>query len=478
MAKYDNNLIVIGGGAAGLISALIASTAGARVTLIEKGKMGGDCLNSGCIPSKTLIRSAKVAYYQANSAKYGIESIIPKVSFPSVLRNIERAIAHIAPNDSFDRYEALGVNCISGEARLIDHNHVTVNGETISARSMVLATGAQPYMPNIPGLVEAQPLTSETIWGLGHLPKRLLVLGAGAVGCEIAQSLARLGSEVTIVDIEERLLSYEDGDVSETLLAEFKNEGVNALLGYEIRRIRSVNGKSGLAYAEKKGETIELGFDNIFVATGRQPSVSGLGLEEIGVEFSEGKLKVDRYLRTSIKNIFACGDLIGPYQLTHMASHQAWHATINALFGWAWKFPIDYSVVPWATFTDPEVARVGISETEAKAQGLKVETTKFSFEELDRAVADSNQSGWVKVLTKRGSDKIVGVSIVGENAGELLAEYVLAMTHNIGLKKIMGTIHVYPTLSESSKRLAGVWRGNHAPKKVLRWGAMLQGLLR
>ena len=478
MAKYDNNLIVIGGGAAGLISALIASTAGARVTLIEKGEMGGDCLNSGCIPSKSLIRSAKVAHSQANSAKYGVESIIPKVSFASVLQNIERAVAHIAPNDSFDRYEALGVNCISGEARLKDHHHVTVNCETISARSIVLATGAQPAMPSIPGLLEAQPLTSETIWGLSQLPKRLLVLGAGAVGCEIAQSFARLGSAVTIADVEERLLSNEDGDVSETLLEQFKNEGVNPLLGYEIRRIRLVNGASGLAYGEKRGEKIEIGFDNIFVATGRQPTVSGLGLEEIGVEFRNGKLKVDRYLRTSIKNIFACGDLIGPYQLTHMASHQAWHATINALFGWAWKFPINYSVVPWATFTDPEVARVGLSETEAKAQGLKVEITKFSFEELDRAIADGNQAGWVKVLTKPGSDKIIGVCIVGENAGELLAEYVLAMTHNIGLKKIMSTIHVYPTLSESSKRLAGVWRGNNAPQRILKWGAKLQSLMR
>ena len=479
MAKYDNNLLVIGGGSAGLIAALIAATVRAKVTLVEKHKMGGDCLNTGCVPSKTLIRSAKVAQYQRNGAKFGLTDVVPQVRFGAVMRRVQEVIAEIEPKDSMERYRSLGVNCIAGEARLRDPHHVEVDGQLLSSRSIVLACGATPFVPPIPGLAECEPLTSDTVWDLGELPARLAVMGAGPIGCELAQSFARLGSEVTLIDMEDRLLPREDPDVSEFMAAKFRDEGIAVRLAHRATQVQPSSGGAGVLVADTPEGERQVEFDRILVAVGRRPASAGLGLDELGIAtHPNGTLVVDDYLRTTVPNVFACGDIAGPYQFTHMASHQAWYAAVNALFGWLRKFRVNYAVVPWVTYTDPEVARVGLSETEAAEQGIAVEVVRFDLAESDRALADGSAEGWVKVLTKPGTDRILGVSIVGPHAGELLAEYVLAMTHGLGLKKIMATIHVYPTLAEANKFAASAWRRAHAPERLLRWVGGLHALRR
>ena len=479
MAKYENNLLVVGAGSAGLIAALIAATVRARVTLIEKGEMGGDCLNTGCVPSKTLIRSAKIAQYQRTGSSYGLGSVAPEVDFPRVMQRVQDVIASIAPKDSMARYRELGVNCIAGEARLEDAHHVAVGDQLVSARSIVLATGASPFVPPIPGLADADPLTSDSLWSLEELPKRLLVMGGGPIGCELAQSFARLGAEVTLIDMENRLLPREDADVSEFVAGTFAAEGVDVRLSHRAVRVVPGADGSGVLQAETAAGSVDVPFDRILVAVGRRANTEGLGLAPLGIATrADGTLEVDDYLRTGVPNVFACGDVIGPYQFTHMASHQAWYASVNALFGRFKKFRVNYSVVPWVTYTDPEVARAGLSESDAKAQGVPVEVVRFDMAESDRALADGNARGWVKVLTKPGTDRILGVSIVGPHAGELLAEYVLAMTHGLGLKKIMGTIHVYPTLAEANKFAASAWRREHAPEGLLRWVGRLHALLR
>ena len=479
MARFDNNLVVIGGGSAGLIAALIGATLRARVTLIEKAEMGGDCLNTGCVPSKTLIRSAKVAHYQRSGARFGLSNLAPQVDFPRVMQRVQEVIATIEPKDSMARYRDLGVNCIAGEACLLDGHHVAVGDQRISTRNIVLATGAMPAVPPLPGLAQADALTSESLWSLTELPERLLVLGGGPIGCELAQSFARLGSAVTLVDMEDRLLPREDADVSGFMQSALAAEGIDVRLGHRAERVEPVANGAGVLHAQVLGESVGIGFDRILVAAGRRAHTDGLGLEQLGIATNpDGTVVVDRYLRTACKSVYACGDVVGPYQFTHMASHQAWYAAVNALFGRFRKFPVNYSVVPWTTFTDPEVARVGLSEAEARAQGVAFEVVRFELSESARALADGTAQGWVKVLTKPGTDRILGVSIVGPHAGEMLAEYVLAMTHSLGLKKIMDTIHVYPTLAEANKFAASAWRRDHAPQGLLRWVGRLHALLR
>ncbi len=479
MSKHDYNLVVIGGGSAGLIAALIAATVRARVTLVERDTMGGDCLNTGCVPSKTLIRSAKIAHYQRTGASYGLSDMVPQVNFPAVMQRVHDVIATIAPKDSMPRYRELGVDCIAGDAVLVDANHVAVGATTLSTRSVVLATGATPFVPPIPGLVEAEPLTSDNLWQLTSLPERLLIMGGGPIGCELAQSFARLGATVILIDMESRLLPREDVDVSEFMADAFRAEGIDVRLGHRAVRVEASPGGSGALHAETADGVVAVEFDRILVAVGRRAHTQGLGLEKLGIATNpDGTLVVDRYLRTACRNVFGCGDVVGPYQFTHIASHQAWYASVNALFGRLRKFKVDYSVVPWATFTDPEIARVGISEADARAQGVAVEVVRYDLEHLDRALTDGNARGWVKVLTRPGSDKILGVSIVGPHAGELIAEYVLAMTHGLGLKAIMRTIHIYPTLAEANKFAASAWRREHAPEKLLDWVGRLHSWLR
>jgi len=489
MAKYDYNLVVIGGGSAGLIAALIAATVNARVALVERHKMGGDCLNTGCVPSKTLIRSARAAHEMRSADRFGIRGVDPEVDFAAVMARVRSVIETIEPKDSVERYTDLGVDCVIGDAVLEDSHHVRVSTDSgervLSARSIVLATGAAPFVPPIPGLRELDPLTSDTVWDLTERPERLLVMGGGPIGCELAQAFARLGSTVTLIDMADRLLPREDPETSALLEARFRAEGIDVRLSHKAVQVnRSPDGGTLTAEtsggAESAGESSEvvLAFDKILVAVGRTAR-GGAGLEEAGVARNpDGTIKVDDTLRTSLDSVFACGDAAGPYQFTHMASHQAWYAAVNGLFGRFWKFRVNYAVVPWATYTDPEVARVGLSEIEAAQQGIPVEVVRYDLDDLDRALAEGATEGWVKVLVKPGTDRILGAQIVGAEAGELIGEFVLAMTHGLGLKKIMGTIHIYPTRMEAVKFSASTWRKQHAPERLLQWVGRAFALLR
>ena len=480
MARYDNNLVVIGGGSAGLIAAYIAATVKARVTLIEQGAMGGDCLNTGCVPSKALIRAAAVAQQFRDADRYGIGAVEPSVDFRRVMAHVRGAVDTIAPKDSMERYRSLGVNCIAGRAELLDPHHVAVDGRTVSTRSIVLATGAGPLVPPIPGLDAVAPLTSDSLWSLETLPARLLVMGGGPIGCELAQAFARLGSRVTLIDMGPRLLPREDADVSAHVAGVLEREGVDVRLGHEAARFAAGPAQGGgTLTARVDGGSVDIEFDRVLVAVGRRPNTEGFGLERLGIRTAaNGAVEVDRYLRTACRNVFACGDVVGPYQFTHMASHQAWFAAVNALFGRFRKFAVNYDVVPWATFTDPEVARVGLSEDEARSQGLDVEVTTYPLEDLDRAVAEGDTGGWIKLITPPGKDRILGATVVAPHAGELVGEFVLAMTHGLGLKRLMSTIHIYPTRSEAAKLAAGAWRRKHVPERLLGWVGRLHDLLR
>jgi len=467
--KFDYNLVAIGAGSGGLVSAYIAAAVKAKVALIEKDKMGGDCLNTGCVPSKALIRSAKMISYAKRAKEFGLQSGHVEYDFGEVMERVQRVIKKVEPHDSIERYTALGVNCFTGEAKITSPWTVEVNGETLTTRNIIIATGARPLVPPITGIEKVDYLTSDNLWQLRQNPGRLVVLGGGPIGSEITQAMARLGAQVTQVEMMSRIMSREDPEVSEYVQKQFEADGVQVLTGHMAKEV-VVEGEEKSLLCEANKETVKIPFDQILVAIGRRPNVTGFGLEELGVEISaRGTVAVDPLLRTNFPNIFAVGDVAGPYQFTHTASHMAWYAAVNALFGTFKSFKVDYSVIPWATFTDPEVARVGLSEDEAKAQKIAYEVTHYGIDDLDRAIADSEDHGWVKVLTKPGSDKLLGVTIVGSHAGDLLAEYVLAMKHGLGLNKILGTIHTYPTMSEANKAAAGVWKKAHAPEKLLEW---------
>ncbi|MDG5468579.1 dihydrolipoyl dehydrogenase [Deltaproteobacteria bacterium IMCC39524] len=467
--KFDYNLVAIGAGSGGLVSAYIAAAVKAKVALIEKDKMGGDCLNTGCVPSKALIRSAKMISYAKRAKEFGLQSGHVEYDFGEVMERVQRVIKKVEPHDSIERYTALGVDCFTGEAKITSPWTVEVDGETLTTRNIIVATGASPLVPPITGIEKVDFLTSDNLWQLRQNPGRLVVLGGGPIGSEMTQAMARLGAEVTQIEMLSRIMSREDPEVSEYVQKQFKADGVQVLTGHTAKEV-VVEGQEKTLLCEAKGETVKIPFDHILVAIGRHPNVTGFGLEELGVEISaRGTVAVDPLLRTNFPNIFAVGDVAGPYQFTHTASHMAWYAAVNALFGTFKSFKVDYSVIPWATFTDPEVARVGLSEDEAKAQKIAYEVTRYGLDDLDRAIADSEDHGWVKVLTKPGSDKLLGVTIVGSHAGDLLAEYVLAMKHGLGLNKILGTIHTYPTMSEANKAAAGVWKKAHAPEKLLEW---------
>ncbi|WP_031435555.1 FAD-dependent oxidoreductase [Methylomarinum vadi] len=473
--QFDNNLIVIGAGSGGLVTAYIAAAVKAKVTLIEKHKMGGDCLNTGCVPSKALIRSAKWLSHLKRHEEFGIKQAQADVDFAAVMERVKLVIKTIEPHDSIERYRGLGVEVVTGEAKILTPWEVQVTTaegvKKLTTRAIVIAAGARPFVPPIPGLDKIDYLTSDTIWNLRALPKRLLVLGGGPIGCELTQCFARLGSRVTQVEMAERILAREDPEVSETVMQRFKQEGVDMRVGHTAREFAVENGEN-ILFAEHEGQTVKIPFDQVLVAIGRAANVTGYGIEELGIKLSpRNTIATDPFQCTNYPNIYAVGDVAGPYQFTHTAAHQAWYAAVNALFGGFKKFRTDYSVIPWSTFTDPEAARVGLNEQDARQQGVAYEAVTYGIDDLDRAIADGEAHGFVKILTKPGKDQIIGVTIVGEHAGDLIAEFVLAMKHGIGLNKVLSTIHIYPTLAEANKYAAGVWKKAHAPEGLLRWVA-------
>lgn len=480
--NFDRNLIVIGAGAAGLVSAYIAAAVKAKVTLIEAEKMGGDCLNYGCVPSKALIKSAKVAQQIREAHHYGLESSSPSFSFSAVMARVHKIIAAIAPHDSVERYTKLGVEVLQGYGKIVDPwtVEITLNNDGVqrlTSRAIIIAAGAKPFVPDIPGLSSTNYLTTDNLWHefaeRDQAPKRLVILGGGPIGCELAQSFSRLGAQVTQVQRQPRLLPREDEDVSALVRQSLEDSGVQVLCEHHTMRCETVLNagvKEKRLWLECAGENISLEFDDLIIAVGRTARLDGYGLEDIGVEV-KNTVVANEYLQTLYPNIYAAGDVAGPFQFTHTAAHQAWYASVNALFSPFKKFKADYSVIPWTTFVDPEVARVGLNEQEARAQGVEFELTHYALDDLDRAIAESTTQGFVKVLTKPGSDKILGVTIVGAGAGELLAEFVLAMKHGLGLNKILGTIHTYPTMAEANKFAAGNWKRANAPEKLLAWVA-------
>ncbi|KAA0939818.1 FAD-dependent oxidoreductase [Psychrobacter sp. ANT_H59] len=477
--KFDRNMIVIGAGAGGLVTSYIAATVKAKVTLIEAGEMGGDCLNYGCVPSKALIKSAKVVEQIRHGERYGLNNTQPDFAFKNIMSRIHKVIADIAPNDSVERYTDLGVEVLKGYAKLIDPWTVEIalndgGTQTLTARSIVIATGARPFVPDLPGLEETGYVTSDTLWDkfakLDKAPSKLVVLGGGPIGCELAQAFARLGSAVTQIERGVRLMKKEDVEVSVFAQESLTESGVTILTSQQAIRCETRDGKKHIIVAPK-GSTDDqqetaIEYDELICAVGRSARLEGYGLDTLGID-TERTINTDEYLETLYPNIYAAGDIVGPYQFTHVASHQAWYAAVNGLFGHLKKFKVDYRVIPWTTFIDPEVARVGLNEQEAIDKGIDFEITRYDFKDLDRAVTESANHGFIKVITPKGKDKILGVTIVAEHAGDLMAEFVLAMKHNLGLNKILGTIHIYPTWAEGNKYAAGEWKRNHAPKKAL-----------
>ncbi len=469
MAKYEANLVVIGAGSGGLVSALIAAAVKSKVILIERDKMGGDCLNTGCVPSKALLRSAKVANYMHRADEFGIEAVEVKPVFKKVMQRVQDVIKAIEPHDSVERFTGLGVECVQGEGEIIDPHTVKVGERVITTKSIIISTGARPFVPPIEGLDTVGYLTSDSVWELQEMPQRLVVLGGGPIGCELSQAFSKLGAQVTMVEMMGQLMGREDSDVAEHITQKFENEGINVLTDHKAVKFEIKDGQK-ILHCESSGGLVEVPFDDVLVAVGRKPNTDQMDLAKLGIKLRRnGTIETDDYLRTAVPNIFACGDVTGPFQFTHTASHQAWYATVNALFGFARKFKVDYRVIPWATFTMPEVARVGLSESEAQEQNLDYQVTKYGIDDLDRAIADGEAHGFVKVITPRGKDKILGVTIVGHHAGDLISEYVLAMKHNLGLNKILGTIHLYPSLAEANKFVAGVWKRENQPHGLLKW---------
>jgi pyruvate/2-oxoglutarate dehydrogenase complex dihydrolipoamide dehydrogenase (E3) component len=394
--------------------------------------------------------------------------------FSDVMDRVHRIIKSIEPHDSVERYTKLGVDCFEGEANILSPHKIEINNKTISCRSIIVATGASPLVPKIQGLEEINYLTSENIWKLKKLPNNFLIIGGGPIGMEMAQAFSRLGSNVTVVEMAPKVLVREDDDVIDFVNENFKKENINILTKHKAVE---VSGKTLIC--EVNTEKVTLKFDEIFIALGRKANISGFGLDKLNIKIrGNGTVKANKFLQTNYSNIYVCGDVTGPYQFTHSASHQAWYASVNALFSPIKKFKVDYSIIPWATFTDPEIARVGLNEQDAKIQNINYEVTKYDISDLDRAITDSKNKGFIKVLTVPGKDKVLGVTIVGEHAGDTIAEYVLAIKNNIGLNKILGTIHIYPTLAEANKFVAGVWKRKNTPKFIFKFLKFFHDLMR
>lgn len=457
-SSFDYDSVVIGGGSAGLVSAMITTTLRAKAALIEKHKMGGDCLNTGCIPSKALIEAAK------HAEKTGV-----RPPFADVMKKVDAAREAIAPHDSVERFTGLGVDCFQGDARVLSPFEIEVNGKVLTTKNIILATGARPKIPGIKGISLVPHLTSDTLWDMQQLPEKLLIIGAGPIGCEMAQAFHRLGSSVVLVEGGKEILPKEDSDVSSIIEKKFRDEGIQLFLYTTANEFICNDGKYFLR-AESLGKELLIEFDVVLIAAGRTPNVHGFGLEQLGIVLNDnGTVKTNSAMQTRFPNIFACGDVAGPYQLTHMASYQAWIASVNALFKTFKKFKADYRTVSWCTFTEPEVATAGLNEKMLLEKEIDYEVTHFPFSRLDRAVVDGRTAGFVKVLTKKGSDKILGATIAGPEAGLLILEFVSALKYNKGMKDILNTIHAYPTLGEANKFAAGEWQKKHAPEPVLRF---------
>ena len=501
--RFDYNLIVIGGGAAGLVSAYVAAHAQTRVALIEAAEMGGDCLNRGCVPSKALIQSARVAHQLHQAAQFGLQAGPLNVDLAAVMHRLRAVIAAIAPHDSVQRYQGLGVDVFQAQAYILDPWTVELRrpGQEalrMTARRMVLATGAKPHVPDIPGLSTSGFVTSDTLWDAlaqrSELPRRIAILGGGPVGCELAQAFARLGSQVSLIESGSALLGREDADVSALVQQALERDGVRVFTQHRAVRCESAElpQQQGLLVlcenAPKRpadiGASTVLGssgvqagefavpFDLLICATGRDARLAGFGLENLGLATGQA-LQTNEFMQTEVPTLFAAGDVAGPYQSTHAAAHQAWYASVNALLDGWWALPARYGALPSTVYVAPEVARVGLNEKQAKARGVPYEVNLFSFADLDRALCDAPAgempAGFVKVLTPPGRDRLLGVTIVGDQAAELLAPYVLAMRHRLGLKAMLSTIHSYPTLSESARQVAGQWQRAHLPQWPLRW---------
>ncbi|RJG48463.1 dihydrolipoyl dehydrogenase [Motilimonas pumila] len=465
--KFDYNMMVIGAGAGGLVSSYIAATVKAKVAIIEQHKMGGDCLNTGCVPSKALLKSAHVYTQCQQAEKYGIKHVQAQLDFAEVMARVKQVISKIEPHDSIERYEGLGVECKTGRAHIVDPYRVKVGEHTFTTQNIIIATGAKPFVPNISGINNIDYLTSDTIWQLQTLPKRLLVLGAGPIGCELAQCFARFGSKVIIVDMAKQVLPREDSETAQLLATQLQQDGCELLLNASADAFSVQQGQPQLNVSQgDKSQTIL--FDQVLIAVGRKANTRGFGLEELGITLNDnGTIKVDDYLRTQYDNMYAVGDVAGPMQFTHFASHQAWYASVNALFGRLKQFKANYDVIPAVTYCEPQVARVGLNEQEAKQRNTPYQVTQYDLSDLDRAIADGATQGFVKVLTVPGKDKILGVTIVGHNAGEIIGEFVLAMKHGLGLNKILATVHAYPTMLEANKYAAGLWKQGQKPERIL-----------
>ncbi|WP_158968087.1 FAD-dependent oxidoreductase [Paraglaciecola sp. L3A3] len=469
--KFDRNLVVIGAGSAGLVTAYIAAAIKSKVTLVERHKMGGDCLNTGCVPSKSLLHASKLAHIHHSSQNAGVTYDAPKIDFKAVMNKVHSVIKSIEPHDSVERYESLGVNVVIGSATIVSPWQVDIQTEdgvqSLTTRNIVIATGARAFVPDIPGLKDIDYLTADNLWEIQEQPKRMIVLGGGPIGCELSQAFGRLGTHVTQIERGAQVLSKEDPDAALYLQNQLEKDGIDLRLNTSAIAVETSE-EGPVLVVESAGKEERIPFDKILVAVGRQANLTGFGLDKLGIE-TDRTVVTNDFLQTKYPNILAAGDVAGPYQFTHTASHQAWYAAVNALFRPFKIFKVDYSVIPWATFAEPEIATVGLNEVAAKQQGIEVEVTRYDIGGLDRALADDHARGFVKVLTKPGKDKILGATIVGANAGELLAEFVLAMKHGLGLNKLLGTIHIYPTMAEANKNVAGNWKKAHAPEKVLAW---------
>ncbi len=464
MENYD--LTIIGGGSAGLVLAVAGAKLGKKTALVEKHRIGGDCLWTGCVPSKALLKTAKVANYIQNAEKYGISTSETNPNWQKVMDYV-RSTQHVIEeeHDNPERFRGMGVDVIFGDGRFEARDSFVVEDReigqtrTIKSKRYVISTGSRPLAPPIPGLDEYEYLDSENVWELEEIPRRLLVIGAGPIGIELGQAFHRLGANVTIAQRSDRILTKEDTDVSEKMQQYLISEGIGVRLNTDITKIEKQEDSVTVSFSDNSSTppngNFEESFDEILVAAGRVPNIEGLELENIGIEVGQNGIVVNDQLQTHVKNIYAAGDVIGHYLFTHVAAFQAQLLVRNFLLPFRKK--VNYSVVPWTTFCDPEVARCGLTEVQARAQYGDVDVFKLDQNDVDRAVAEGETSGFSKVITTKWRGKIVGVHLVGANAGEVIHEYVLAMQEGIPLRKLSGMIHVYPTYSTSVWRVAAKW---------------------